>query len=580
MSDFIYTNNQISKEAIAKSFKRVYNSNFLGFDYHYANGKTLAVSKNIYNGFQKFETDKHICAVLGGPVLSFRNNNFITQQNSNEGTKSIYQRWIVEKNIVWHKDLDGPFVVILFDKLSGELIIVTDILSFIPVFKSKIGTISTHLNMIDDIENCTADEVSIADFIINDVVTFPYTIFKEVEQLFPASEHYFEVLEDNINHTYDNYWLPKEETHEDISLQTLKLRLRKGIKTYIDRILEASPKVGILLSGGEDSRAVLGMIPLKYPKDCFIYSQNDTLEVNIARKVTLKYGGAFIRIPINESYIKDTFLSKAELIGIGNDCAHVHSYRHHKELQFENYDVILGGFLADSFLKALYIPKKGQSLSFVNPEASRFFSDKILNDINSRKIFHHNKIKEIRSEGYTEWSGIFPASMNKHLPNIDGHRRIIRNFEPFTCNEVVKIAAIAPKDIKLNRILFQSAMKPFFKKSKWVIHDKGHLPYFSYKFNFYWKKIYKLMQLPNRIVRKLSRKKSGSTWFNWKDFLDNNTGVTLYNQYIPPLKEQFPELLKSINKKVFDNDLSDTQRRNILQLGYHLGNKQAKKLEK
>jgi hypothetical protein len=161
--------------------------------------------------------------------------------------------------------------------------------------------------------------------------------------------------------------------------------------------------------------------------------------------------------------------------------------------------------------------------------------------------------------------------MNPLSPNIDGHRRIIRNFEPFTCSEVIKIAAIAPQKIKLNRILFQGAMKPFFKSTKWILHNSGHLPYFSYKFNYYWTLIYRLIR---KIFRKLSGQSRGGTWFDWTNFLNSSEGEILYNEYVPALKKQFPELFKNIDKDVFDSELSDTQRRNLLQLGYHFSKNQ------
>jgi hypothetical protein len=116
-------------------------------------------------------------------------------------------------------------------------------------------------------------------------------------------------------------------------------------------------------------------------------------------------------------------------------------------------------------------------------------------------------------------------------------------------------------------------MKPFFKSTRWIPHNSGHLPYFSYKFNYYWKIIYKYLQLPNKIFRKLSGQSSGGTWFNWKNFLNSSEGTILYNKYIPALTKQFPELLKNINKETFDQEFSDTQKRNLLQLGYHLSRK-------
>ena len=60
----------------------------------------------------------------------------------------------------WHEDLDGPYVVLLFNTATGDLNVVNDMLSFIPIFSSDYGTIASSLGIIDSIENCDLDNVS------------------------------------------------------------------------------------------------------------------------------------------------------------------------------------------------------------------------------------------------------------------------------------------------------------------------------------------------------------------------------------------------------------------------------------
>src|SRR5690606_29140156 len=47
----------------------------------------------------------------------------------------------------------------------------------------------------------------------------------------------------------------------------------------------------------------------------------------------------------------------------------------------------------------------------------------------------------------------------------------------------VKISAAVPTGWKLNRRLFNCAMKPYLRKSKWLLHADGRLPYFSWWVN-------------------------------------------------------------------------------------------------
>lgn len=578
MSDFLYARSIIPQENIERGFKQVYDEEFSEIFCFFSNNNTFAILKNIYNGYQIYKIDNYVCAVIGGPLLRFRDNNFITSDNCNDGTKAIYNRWVVEDKIKWDEDIDGPYVVLLFNTVTGDIKVVTDMLSFIPVFSSNCGTIASSLGIIDSIENCELDDVSFADFFINDVITFPYTALKNVFQIYPASVHSFSVKNSIGEHTYNNYWLPKEVSdNESNDLLSLTIRLRKGFKSYIDRIVESNPQIGVLISGGEDSRAVIGAIPKNYPKNCFIYSQNDNVEIAIAQKVAMKNGSSLTTKYINKDYIIEVFEKAANLVGVGADCAHVHSYGFHKTLDFAKYDVILGGFLADSFVKALYIPKKSikrtakeksspqlDDWSFTNRAIGKLVDSSIVAEVNIRRSDYNKMLMSIRPVTFVEWSGLFPISMNKHHPNICGNRRLFRNYEPFTCSEVIKTAAISSQKIKQHRILFQKAMKPFFKSTKWIIHNKGHFPYLPYSINKYVVFLY-------RVVKKIRYRKSGiATWFDWSYFFNSDEGKKKYNDFYPLLQKTFPKIFGRISENVFNKNLSDSQKRNVLQLGYFL----------
>ena len=277
MSDFILISNKEKKSRIQNCFNKIYGQN-IKLSYFISENSTLVISQNIYNGFNTYVKGNHVCAVIGGPVLNFRNNSFITNEYSNEGTKSIYERWIKKQKMVWHEDLDGPFVIMLFDLESGEFDVITDMLSFIPIYSKLTKTdiiLSTHINIIDNIKPTKIDQVSVADYVINTVVTFPYTVLEGVKQIFPASSHKWSFsAKSEIQHSYTTYWLPKEyPVGEECDVECLAKRLQKSLQKYINKTLEAKPKVGLLMSGGEDSRSVAGMIPQKYSKDGFIFCE-------------------------------------------------------------------------------------------------------------------------------------------------------------------------------------------------------------------------------------------------------------------------------------------------------------------
>ncbi|MDT0687077.1 hypothetical protein [Autumnicola psychrophila] len=183
MSDFIFSRKVFPKKLLTQEIFKIYSGEEIQVEEFHGKWGSLAVSRNLYNGFQPLETNDHIFVVLGGPVLCFANNSFLTEKN---GTEKIYNRWR-NGEVQCDKDLSGPFAIFIINKSRSELLCVTDLLSFIPlyVFQDKKDLfIASHV----DILACSAgrennfDAVSQADFILNGVVTFPFSMYTEIWQ--------------------------------------------------------------------------------------------------------------------------------------------------------------------------------------------------------------------------------------------------------------------------------------------------------------------------------------------------------------------------------------------------------------
>src|SRR5699024_2867845 len=101
------------------------------------------------------------------------------------------------------------------------------------------------------------DEVSIIDFILNGVVTYPHTMFTNLLQIEPATEHC--ILNYPIKLKSTNYWIPIEEAKYS-SIKVAADDLRNCLQAYVNKIITETTNVAQFISGGEDSRVVSALL--------------------------------------------------------------------------------------------------------------------------------------------------------------------------------------------------------------------------------------------------------------------------------------------------------------------------------
>lgn len=153
------------------------------------------------------------------------------------------------------------------------------------------------------------------------------------------------------------------------------------------------------------------------------------------------------------------------MVGSGHQYHHAHSLGFDKRFKLTDYSAVFGGFLSDTLLKGHHVRK--------------------VKGVRSIPLFPQIIDPAYRPDrlGFKEWFHIYPCSMHNDMPNLYTTRRLFRSYEPFMCKEAVKISAAVPTAWKLNRRLFNCAMKPYLRKSNWLLHADGRLPYFSWWVN-------------------------------------------------------------------------------------------------
>lgn len=495
MSDFIFSRVQQQPGHLARTIRSIYQESPPEvFEFHGAWG-SVAVSRNLHAGFQPLDTVTHLCVVIGGPVLTFTSNAFLTGRHETEGSRLLLERLGSGNGIQWDRDVSGPFAVLVIDKLSGEIQVITDMMSFIPAYRiEREGAIflGTHVDMLARAAGCdtAVDGVSAAEYVLFGAVTFPHTLFQPVRQLEAASTSLWKPSSASEPMT-TRYWVPAEENTFK-SLDEAAVQLRAELVEYIDRVTEGMDRIACFVSGGEDSRAVLALLPRRCERDAFIFLDTFNREGRIAQRCAAAFGANFKPYTRSPSFYLDNFNAASRLMGSTWEPWQAHAYGFHVAADLVSYPAVFGGYLSDVLIKAHHVKKlKLDSIPFI-PQIARprlapasaglrtLFPKSILKAVRERRQRHYERIRRIRPRSASEWLTLWPMSMRTTMAYFHASRRLIRAYEPFMAAGVLKVAAACPQKWKLNRRLFQRAAQPALEPVKWLPHSDGRLPYFPW----------------------------------------------------------------------------------------------------
>lgn len=453
---------------------------------------SLAVTNNPYRGFLPYETPAIITAVAGGPVLRFADNEFLTREDSSYATRLIAERSSEGKTPNWQDDLDGPFALFEVHKPSGTVTVTTDLLSFIPIFRSGRASslvIGTHVDAVADASgaNKFTDTTSVADYVFHGAVTYPHTLYAPVLQLAPATRHTF--TDKDLPETVP-YWVPVEGLHSYGSIEEAADALRRAMQDYISSVTAGMSEVGCFLSGGEDSRFVLGLLPKYLDITAITFHHHRTREVDIAEACAHGYGVRFLPVKRPRAYHAQNFQLIARLIGAGSEPKHAPAIgRRLLEESVGRFTAVFGGFLSDTLMKGNniktlrmlpFMPALQRPLVSVNRlVTSGKFKESICLAVRDRRNTHLAAVEAIRPNSAMEWSLLWPISMLPIMGGYQANRRLFRTYEPFMSSGVVKVSARTPQRWKYNRDVFHRAAQPYYEPVKWLPHEDGRVPYFG-----------------------------------------------------------------------------------------------------
>ncbi|MFX0199829.1 MAG: asparagine synthase-related protein [Candidatus Hodarchaeota archaeon] len=259
------------------------------------------------------------------------------------------------------ENLNGNYVVIIYDPEMKQIHIVTDRCGMFPCFSSGM-VFSSHPDVLATVLGISHDwdMVSMAEFIMTGKVSFPYSYYRNIKALDFGSVHTISL--DGANAVYKSkkkyftfdFKIDHELTEWDLA-EELANAFKKAVRK---RTLEIFGQSAISLSGGLDSRTILCSIREQHGLLAICFFDEKNIEYKIAEKIANEANIEFIALKREPDYYGNSAEEAVRISGgmgwiIGN---HYLGFRDLlKKLEIHN---LITGFYCDYFFKGLLLNKK------------------------------------------------------------------------------------------------------------------------------------------------------------------------------------------------------------------------------
>ena len=203
---------------------------------------------------------------------------------------AIGKAWPLAPNIT------GSFSATLIKSNELEIILCTDQVGLYPLYylqNEKFFFISNSIIMLGAVSGGDFDEAGIIQRSLGpDYATLgSRTILKDCKRLLPGELLKWNFKGEQLKQEFDNRLFQQMQEPNKNNSRVKEYWL--AYKREVEYCVNYSGKVNVALSGGIDSRIVLGAIPAGKEIDCYTYGDTDNYETQIAEKLCRLKKGTF-----------------------------------------------------------------------------------------------------------------------------------------------------------------------------------------------------------------------------------------------------------------------------------------------
>ena len=374
-----------------------------------------------------FNEDKSLCIFMDGKIYDYEEEmNRLKEKGykfsfKNDPEFCLYS--YEDRGIDFIKNLNGSFVFVIYDFKENKIIIVNDRYGLRPIYyainnEKLLFAPEVKAILQDKSFKRELNDEAIADFFAFGEILGNKTFFKGIEVLPPAS-----ITVWNGKLSIEQYWDFNYEPDYSKSEDEFVDELVKTFKKAVEIRMKDNLRYGVSLSGGLDSRCVVGAIDKNKRKDVLAYSFGplDCDEVKIAKKVAKKAGTKFKAIEITPEMIinnaeREIFYSDGmDYIGV----SYVPPI--HKTIS-NDIDVVFTGLTLDTTITNPWLTdeiikcKSNEELFNILFNKWRFLSDEELS-----KLFINKYYRKIKTYPLSSFKEAFYGVKENHPGNMSDH---------------------------------------------------------------------------------------------------------------------------------------------------------------
>lgn len=333
----------------------------------------------------------------------------------------------------------------------------------------------------------SVDPVSAGDFILNETVCYPMSLFRGVTAAAPGSVTILTPTGASIK----KYYEPREESGDGINY--LAEELRESLISAIQDNVAGNKKVDVLFSGGEDARAVVSLLARDHDIRLWCFSDSENRETKLARRAAVALGYKIDVMIRPEGFYKKEVEERVRAVGGGFDVRHTHVFGELADAVREA-DVLLGGNGADALLKTTRMANVSRRFGGVGPEriAGSFegpvgvagreryalLRRDVGEEVERRRSEHHERLRRIRPKTAGTWHTLWPLGTQR---NTYAHYLACllvgpKVVEPFMDSRVFKVAARVPEQYRVDRKIVHAALAREMGAAGWVPTSSGRIP--------------------------------------------------------------------------------------------------------